>query len=68
MREFVKQPRVRDKYGYKHGYRLQLAESQDWAHTGRTLRLTPKGDRQAFIQALERIQNKRSVVKPPQGV
>jgi hypothetical protein len=55
MREFVQRQR-RYPNGTKHGYRLAPAEP---TMTGRTLALTPKGDRQAFLQALERIHAKR---------
>lgn len=54
-REFKLVPRPPDKWGNKHGYRRVLEEHDDWAHTGRTLRLTAKGNREAFLQALERI-------------
>jgi hypothetical protein len=52
-RQFERVPRSRDKWGNRHGYRLHPV---DGAGTVRTLRLTAKGNRAAFLIQLERIQ------------
>jgi hypothetical protein len=52
-RQFERVARPRDRWGNKHGYRLVPAEP---SNTVRTLRLTAKGNRAAFLIQLERIQ------------
>jgi len=39
----------------RNGVQLRLVDHDTWAKTGRTLRLTPAGNRKAFEQSLERI-------------
>ena len=56
-------PREFERFRYvcetgARGSRSRLVDPDAWAKTGRTLQLTAKGNRQAFLQSLERIHEK----------
>jgi hypothetical protein len=61
MREFERReaiwisPHTGKRYVYPGKGTSRLVNPDEWAHTGRTLRLTPKGEREAFLQALDRV-------------
>ncbi len=60
VRDFVRRSRPLDAKGHKHGYRLAPVEPGGV----RTIRLTAKGEREAFLQALDRIMDKAAHTSP----